>query len=219
MWTHMARIIGEVRPRFAFVENSPALLTRGLGIVLSDLAALGYDCRWTVLGAADVGANHRRERFWLVAHATGEQHESQPHAQQRQAGAQLLADTDSKRTHGAGACSTGRLEPADGGGELADAHGMRELQPQGCQRDQRGRPCDCGSEGCHADSEGLAQRQSQPGHARQELPPIERADWWQSEPDVGRVADGVAARVDRLKAIGNGQVPVCAATAWRILTQ
>ena len=190
MWTHMARIIGEVRPRFAFMENSSALLTRGLGVVLSDLAALGYDCKWTVLGAADVGANHRRERFWLVAHATGEQHESQPHAQQRQAGAQLLAD----------------------------ANGVRELQPQGCQCNQRGRPCDCGSEGCHADSKGLAQRQSQPGHARQELPPIERADWWQSEPDVGRVADGVAARVDRLKAIGNGQVPLCAASAWRMLT-
>lgn len=68
MWTHMARIIGEVRPHFAFVENSSALLTRGLGVVLSDLAALGYHCRWGVLGAADVGANHQRDRFWLVAH-------------------------------------------------------------------------------------------------------------------------------------------------------
>jgi DNA (cytosine-5)-methyltransferase 1 len=67
MWGHMARIVGEVRPRYVFVENSPALLTRGLGRVLGDLAALGYDCRWTVLGAADVGAPHQRDRFWLVA--------------------------------------------------------------------------------------------------------------------------------------------------------
>jgi DNA (cytosine-5)-methyltransferase 1 len=44
-----------------------------------------------------------------------------------------------------------------------------------------------------------------------------RRQWWQSEPDVGRVANGVAARMDRLKAIGNGQVPLCAATAWRLL--
>ena len=44
-----------------------------------------------------------------------------------------------------------------------------------------------------------------------------RREWWKAEPNVGRVADGVAARVDRLKAIGNGQVPLCAATAWRIL--
>ena len=67
MWRHMARIIGEVRPRYVFVENSPALITRGLGVVLGDLAALGYDCRWTVLGASDVGAPHQRDRFWLRA--------------------------------------------------------------------------------------------------------------------------------------------------------
>jgi DNA (cytosine-5)-methyltransferase 1 len=43
-------------------------------------------------------------------------------------------------------------------------------------------------------------------------------NWWTAEPNVGRVADGVASRVDRLKAIGNGQVPICAATAWKILS-
>jgi len=48
---------------------------------------------------------------------------------------------------------------------------------------------------------------------------ISEPSWWSSEPNVGRVADGVAARVDRLKAIGNGQVPLCAATAWRILSE
>lgn len=46
---------------------------------------------------------------------------------------------------------------------------------------------------------------------------IIRTDWWESEPDVGRVVDGVANRVERLKALGNGQVPLCAAEAWRIL--
>ena len=46
-----------------------------------------------------------------------------------------------------------------------------------------------------------------------------RASWWDVEPDVGRVANGVAARVDRLKAIGNGQVPLCAATAWKLLSE
>jgi DNA (cytosine-5)-methyltransferase 1 len=44
-------------------------------------------------------------------------------------------------------------------------------------------------------------------------------NFWQFEPAIPRVADGVAARVDRLKAIGNGQVPLCAATAWRILSE
>ena len=58
MWREMARIIYEVRPRFAFVENSPMLTSRGLGTVLGDLASMGFDARWGVLGAADVGANH-----------------------------------------------------------------------------------------------------------------------------------------------------------------
>jgi len=67
LWREMARIIGEVRPRFAFMENSPALTARGLGVVLGDLAALGYDARWGVLGAGHAGAYHARERIWILA--------------------------------------------------------------------------------------------------------------------------------------------------------
>ena len=67
MWREMARIIHEVQPRFAFVENSPMLTSRGLGTVLGDLASMGFDARWGVLGAADVGANHKRDRIWIVA--------------------------------------------------------------------------------------------------------------------------------------------------------
>jgi DNA (cytosine-5)-methyltransferase 1 len=63
MWRHMARIIGEVRPRFVFVENSPMLVVRGLDRVLGDLAALGYDARWGVVGANAAGAPHRRDRI------------------------------------------------------------------------------------------------------------------------------------------------------------
>jgi len=69
MWKHMARIVGEVRPRFVFVENSPMLTSRGLGTVLGDLAALGFDARWGVLGAGHVGAQHLRERIWILADA------------------------------------------------------------------------------------------------------------------------------------------------------
>jgi hypothetical protein len=57
MWGEMARIIHEVRPKFVFVENSPMLTSRGLGRVLGDLASMGFDAKWGVLGAADVGAN------------------------------------------------------------------------------------------------------------------------------------------------------------------
>ncbi len=67
LWSEFARIIGEVRPRFVFVENSPMLVGRGLGRVLGDLASLGFDAEWCVLGADDAGAPHRRERIWILA--------------------------------------------------------------------------------------------------------------------------------------------------------
>ena len=67
LWSEMARIIREVRPRFVFVENSPVLTIRGLGVVLGDLAEMGYDARWGVLGACDAGAPHRRDRIWIKA--------------------------------------------------------------------------------------------------------------------------------------------------------
>ena len=71
LWREMARIVREVRPRYVFVENSPMLLTRGLGRVLGDLASLGYDCRWICLSAADCGAPHKRDRIWILADAGG----------------------------------------------------------------------------------------------------------------------------------------------------
>jgi len=77
MWREMARIIHEVRPRFVYVENSPMLTSRGLGAVLGDLAAMGFDAKWGVLGANDIGANHQRDRIWIRAEWRGQL----PHAQ------------------------------------------------------------------------------------------------------------------------------------------
>lgn len=72
LWKEMARIIGEVEPAHVFVENSSMLVVRGLDRVLGDLAELGYDATWGVVGADDAGAPHRRKRFWLW----GTRHES-----------------------------------------------------------------------------------------------------------------------------------------------
>lgn len=69
MWKHMARVVCEVRPEWVFVENSPMLVSRGLGTVLRDLAEIGFDAAWTVLSAAQVGAPHIRERIWICAHS------------------------------------------------------------------------------------------------------------------------------------------------------
>ena len=70
LWREMARIIGEVRPRIAWVENSPMLTSRGLGIVLGDLAEMGYDAKWGVLGAYHIGADHKRARIWILANSS-----------------------------------------------------------------------------------------------------------------------------------------------------
>ncbi len=70
MWKEMARIIGEVRPRYVLVENSPVLTSRGLGTVLGDLAALGYDAEWGVLGAHHAGGPIERDRIWIMARAS-----------------------------------------------------------------------------------------------------------------------------------------------------
>ena len=67
LWAEMARIISEVRPRNVIVENSPMLTLRGLGRVLGDLAEMGYDASWGVLGANSAGFRHLRERIWIIA--------------------------------------------------------------------------------------------------------------------------------------------------------
>jgi len=72
LWKEMAQVIRIVRPRFAFVENSPMLTIRGLGTVLRDLAEMGFNARWGVFSAADIGAPHIRERIFILAHAKGE---------------------------------------------------------------------------------------------------------------------------------------------------
>ena len=71
LWREMARIIGEVRPRYVFVENSPMLVNRGLERVIGDLTSMGYDSRWGVFRASSVGASHHRARLYLVAHPHG----------------------------------------------------------------------------------------------------------------------------------------------------
>lgn len=75
LWPECARALRELRPRWAVFENVPGLLSvnggRAFGAVLGDLAALGYDAGWHCISAASVGAPHRRERIWIVAHAQG----------------------------------------------------------------------------------------------------------------------------------------------------
>lgn len=66
LWKSMLRVVREIRPRYLFVENSPALLVRGLGTVLSDLAAAGYDAKWGVFSGRNIGAPIERERIFIA---------------------------------------------------------------------------------------------------------------------------------------------------------
>ena len=174
LWLEMARIVREVGPQFVFVENSPMLTTRGLGRVLGDLAAMGFDARWGVLGADDLGAPQERKRIWIVADAQGER---------RGEARELRHDEPEERT------TSGREAVHD-----ADRLDRYEV------RRQAQRP------GRHT-----GEPDSRVGGVGSVLD-------WPTEPAVGRVVDGVASRVDRLRCLGNGQVPRVAAAAWRILT-
>lgn len=68
LWSEVARLAGELRPKFVILENSPALLVRGFETVLSDLAKIGYDTQWHCIPAAYAGAAHLRDRIWIVAY-------------------------------------------------------------------------------------------------------------------------------------------------------
>ena len=147
LWGEMARIIGEIRPRFAFVENSPMLTLRGLDRVLGDLSQMGYDARWGVVGACHVGAPHRRERIWILAYSRS-------------------------------VCSQNRCEQ----------FGIFKTKKANWEATWNLR------------RDNFTQQR-----------------WWNCEPQLDRVVNGVADRVDRMRCIGNGQVPIVAATAFRIL--
>ena len=158
LWDHFARIIREAQPRWVVGENVPGLLSseggRYFGRVLTDLAALGYDAEWFCLSAGEVGAPHRRDRIFIVAHTNGQRRPQLKPA----------------------AVAGHEGQPSRGRDAVGNANGQRQLQPQGVKSQERGRP----------------------GHP---------GGWWTLEPDVGRVAHGVPARVDRLKCLGNAVVP------------
>lgn len=75
LWAEFFRIICELQPRYVLVENVSALLYRGMGRVLGDLASIGYDAEWQVLRASSFGAPHQRKRLFIVAY---------PHQERRQ---------------------------------------------------------------------------------------------------------------------------------------
>ena len=225
MWFHMSRIIGEVRPRFAFVENSPVLTSRGLGRVLGDLVEMGFDTEHGVLGAIDAGAPHIRERIWIVAHnpspGWGAWRARRPDpggAREQERTLPALADTSCGRCCGSQEREMeqpGRAKVI--GGSLDVAHADCELLDR-CRAPGTARRSELADGGEVGNANGLRELQ-QEGCKCEEWGWSGDASWWSAEPRLGRVAHGVAHRVDRLRAIGNGQVPAVAAMAFRLLSE
>lgn len=219
MWKHMARIISEVRPQYVFVENSPMLTIRGLGVVLADLSTLGFDAKWGVISASDIGANHKRERIWIVG--TNMAYASKLFSNGGNDNARISMEREAQSKFG-NYCREKNVAYSEG---IRNRRNPREFSPSNEQQEQKRQKewfwqsYDASQSYIPNTNLPQQQRGSVSSRIHKENAYACDARWWQTEPNVGRVADGLASGVDRLKAIGNGQVPLCAARAWAILSE
>lgn len=177
LFFEIVRLAKEIRPQFLFLENVPAIRTRGLDTVGWELAQAGYDSRWCVISASEVGANHKRERWFLLANAS-----SQP----------IRQEVKRREKY---QCKGRNIRPylATGDQSMADSIGSgweRGYEPSQCETES----------------------------ARISLYGSNARGWWEIEPCVGRVVDGLPFRMDRIKGLGNAVVPRQARTAFQILS-
>jgi DNA (cytosine-5)-methyltransferase 1 len=211
MWEEMARIISEVRPQYAFIENSPMLTSRGLERVLADLAKMGFDAEWGVLSAADVGANHQRERIWIVGKDT-QQHRFFSHTKHNWDGWGQQQSESIEEKNGTMANARCKLRSK---GNSTKLDTKKEIGTSSAIHNQSSGK----GQFCNTNGKDVERQWKKPIGIEQKLGNFGNSSWWEIEPNVGRVANGVAFGVDRLKAIGNGQVSLCAATAWELLME
>ena len=246
LWPETIKTIRIIRPATVFLENVPGLLASEHALtIFRQLRENGYQTVPPLkLGADDIGANHRRKRIWIKMDYAGNGGISKRtgkiriegirrNEKNRQAATDdlptppesgSLANSNKRRSQPgndiagwkAGSVSGGRCERA----EVADTEGQ-SIGAGFCSIEQGkfGRRRS-GNEGCEISdtSKSGLEGQKPKGKFSREQPGLSaECGWWTTEPTLGRVAHGVAHRVDRLKAIGNGQVPQVAATAWEIL--
>lgn len=174
LYFEIERLVEEIRPTLIFLENVPAIRTRGLGRVIKGLASLGYDCRWTIVSAAEVGAVHQRDRwFCLAAHAD-----------------RIGSWDESGRL--SGTSGTSKATTRNNGAQESLANAPRFGSDSWSRRTGR----ESEAESVHPFTNG----------------------WWATEPNVDRVVNGLPARVDRLRGLGNAVVPLQARTAFERLS-
>ena len=183
LWSEVARLAGELRPSYLILENVAAITGRGADIVLGDLAEIGYDAEWHCIPASAVGAPHRRDRWWCISYPSSNGRQQRADRELDQAGAERTSKREQGRLNsGSPAKASENADPCKQGlqGRLHEqiAHAKRrQIEASRC-------PSKC-SFGWQRDGRGT----------------------WQVEPDVGRVANGIPKRVDRLKGLGNAVVP------------
>lgn len=163
LYREALRVARILRPKFIYLENVAAIITNGVGTVIGDLAALGYDCKWICLRASDCGASHERDRWWLLGHTND-----------------YIKSTSAIDDEA-------QVMQSDEEEDLSDSNGARFEEGElsiGTQQEYTRYSCN---------------------------------SWWETCPDLPGVANGLANQSHRLKAIGNGQVPLQAAVAWKLL--
>jgi DNA (cytosine-5)-methyltransferase 1 len=227
LWPWVRTAISELQPRYAILENVRGHLSMGGLQVIGELAEIGYDAEWRVVSAAGVGAPHRRDRIIIVAYPNGC---NSPHGGQR---TDVPSQDKSGRDDGSGSASDFRQIGVGGSrkiaSKLADSKSERSngRQPRNdiAQRAKKGLQEQIRASGSNvADTDSV--RPSAPW-AKQQTAVFARSDSnnnkylatgpWQVEPDVGRVANGVSARVDRLRGLGNAVVPQVAEYIGRLV--
>ena len=182
----MFRLIQEFKPSWVIGENVSGHIKLGLDTVLENLESEGYSARTFSISASSIGANHRGSGYWRTP------------------------DAHSMR----GPCSEARMKREKGpislnGGQHRERLYGREDREHTEQRDSERQTGGEGSHDADTDSERLEGRRSECElRESQEEGQIGWSQWWQSEPNVGRVAHGVPKRVDRLKSLGNSLVPM-----------
>lgn len=180
LWSEIARLTSELRPRIVILENVAALLGRGLGRVLGDLSEIGYDAEWHCIPASYAGAPHRRDRIWIIAYPSSIGVRYMPRS----------GDLRNKeRAYPQAEC--GRDELAVGIATDGERESLAHADHAGLQgRAQTG----------YADSFGPRVQQ----HLERCINGNRPA--WATEPNVGRVAHGIPNRAHRLKGLGNAVV-------------
>lgn len=213
VWPEMFRLIRELRPTWVIGENVGGHIKLGLDSVLENLESEGYSARTFSISASSIGANHKRERVWIVAHSNEMQRQflRGQKSEQRQETFEGASERSGTPISMANSERLGRTEGTEKSKELEREESSDQLDHcgEGCTKSEPSKTManSEGSEGNVNDSNGGNGKAPQEELFGEHGSASGVSAWWSVEPSVGRVAHGVPDRVDRLKCLGNSVVP------------